>query len=160
MIITPMLELPHVLVGAAIATAVRNPVLALPLALSSHLLLDEIPHWNPHISTELKTRHYLSASSILIIIVDSLLALTIGLVISARALPDTGQFINILACCLLGALPDLLEAPHFFFHLRISVIEKLVHFQKRHQHNSPPLLGLLTQTLVIAASLLVIFSLK
>lgn len=36
----------HALVGGAIATAIPNPVIGLPLAALSHPLLDMIPHWD------------------------------------------------------------------------------------------------------------------
>ena len=49
-----MLETPHVAVGAAIAVAIPNPYLAIPLALASHMILDHTPHWNPHFYTETK----------------------------------------------------------------------------------------------------------
>lgn len=49
-----MLETPHVLIGAAIATKVGNPFLAIPLAFASHFVLETVPHWNPHLNTETK----------------------------------------------------------------------------------------------------------
>jgi hypothetical protein len=53
-LILNVLETPHVVVGAAIATKVANPALAIPLAFASHFVLEKIPHWNPHLNTELK----------------------------------------------------------------------------------------------------------
>lgn len=40
-----MLLSPHILVGAAIATSIPNPLLGLLFAFLSHFLLDRIPHW-------------------------------------------------------------------------------------------------------------------
>ncbi|MFN3653147.1 MAG: hypothetical protein ACK47B_26500 [Armatimonadota bacterium] len=39
-----MTAIPHLLTGAALGARIRNPVVALPLAVASHLLLDAIPH--------------------------------------------------------------------------------------------------------------------
>ena len=36
----------HALVAAAIARAVPNPYLAIPLAITSHFIMDAIPHWD------------------------------------------------------------------------------------------------------------------
>ncbi|OGY30109.1 MAG: hypothetical protein A3F35_03305 [Candidatus Woykebacteria bacterium RIFCSPHIGHO2_12_FULL_45_10] len=41
-----MLSTPHLLVGAAIAKAVPNPLISLPAAFASHFILDTIPHWD------------------------------------------------------------------------------------------------------------------
>jgi len=49
-----VLETPHVVVGAAIATKIANPFISLPLAFASHFLLEKVPHWNPHLNTEKK----------------------------------------------------------------------------------------------------------
>lgn len=38
----------HVLVGSAIALTVRQPAVALPLALASHYVLDALPHFGYH----------------------------------------------------------------------------------------------------------------
>lgn len=43
-----MLGTPHMMTGAAIGKIVRRPHLALPLAFSSHFLLDSIPHMDEH----------------------------------------------------------------------------------------------------------------
>lgn len=41
-----MISLNHVLAGTAIGLAVKQPLLAAPLAFLSHFVLDAIPHWN------------------------------------------------------------------------------------------------------------------
>lgn len=40
-----MISLNHVLTGTAIGLAVKQPALAVPLALASHFVLDAIPHY-------------------------------------------------------------------------------------------------------------------
>jgi len=63
-----VLETPHVVVAAAIAVNVANPALAIPLALGSHFVLEKVPHWNPHLNTELKKFGKVSAQSTNIVI--------------------------------------------------------------------------------------------
>ncbi len=43
-----MLATPHILAGAAVGKAVRNPWIALPVALLSHFALDAMPHLDAH----------------------------------------------------------------------------------------------------------------
>jgi hypothetical protein len=41
-----MTGLNHAVTGAVIATAVKNPAIALPAALLSHFVVDVLPHWD------------------------------------------------------------------------------------------------------------------
>lgn len=40
-----MLITPHALAGATIVVLIPNPVIAIPIAVGSHFILDSIPHW-------------------------------------------------------------------------------------------------------------------
>lgn len=149
-----MLETPHVLIGAAIATAIPNPVVALPLALASHFITEYIPHWNPHLFTELKTLGRVSHRSLTIVTIDASLALAVGTWIALHS----PQPSIVLAACLLAVLPDVLEIPYFFFNWHPKFEERLVLWQRAHQWNVKPILGILTQILVIAISALIIYN--
>ncbi|MDO8487955.1 MAG: hypothetical protein Q7S31_01400 [bacterium] len=153
-----MLELPHTLVGAAIATAIPNPYIALPLALASHFVTDYLPHWNPHINTELKSKGMISSKSRLIILLDSGFALMLGTLIAARFLPDVSRFSVIFFACFLAVAPDVAEIPYYFLGMQnVPLIKKLISWQRGHQWNVRPMLGVLTQAIVVIASLIVIF---
>lgn len=152
-----MLELPHTLVGAAIATAIPDPRISLPLALASHFLTDYVPHWNPHLHTEKTTLGHVSKKSLSIVVLDAGLALVAGLYIASRFLPDTTRFIVILTACFLAVAPDVVEIPFYFLNMKVSWIEKLIAYQRAHQWNVPMFWGILTQVIVIIACLLVIF---
>jgi hypothetical protein len=149
-----MLETPHVLAGAAIATKIPDPLLALPLALASHFILDKVPHWNPHLNTETEKFGHPTRRSTIITAIDSLIALASGSYFAYQALPNTTQAIAILAACFLAVLPDVVEAPYFFLNYRKKIIKNWVLWQRSIQANSPPLPGLLTQLFV---SLTIIF---
>jgi len=152
-----MLELPHVLVGAAIATVIPNPIVSLPMAFLSHFVTDYVPHWNPHINTELKTTGRISMTSKIIIIVDSGLALTLGTLIASQALPDVGKFVVIMAACFLAVSPDVVEIPYYFLGVKnIPFIKKLIDFQRAHQWNVPPVFGIASQVLVCLICLWII----
>lgn len=149
-----MLELPHTLIGAAIAVAIPNPAIALPLALASHFATDYIPHWNPHINTELKAAGKISIRSKTIILIDAGAALMLGTYIAATR----GNFVIIMLACFLAVLPDVAEIPYYFLGIKVNWIEKLIIWQRNHQWNVRPVFGIMFQILVILLSLIVIYS--
>lgn len=149
-----MLETPHALVAAAIAAKIPNPVISLPLAFASHFVLDMTPHWNPHINTELKRDGKVSNKSIAIIGLD--LGLT---TVSTLAIASTSSTpLILLFAAFLGMLPDIIEAPYFFFKNRHPFLLKWLKFQKSIQVDVGIIPGILTQIFVTAAAIWWIFS--
>jgi hypothetical protein len=149
-----MLETPHVIVGAAIATKVVSPALAIPLALASHFVLEKVPHWNPHLNTEKKKFGKVTPRSTKIVLVDIVASTAAALFLASRALPDSGHALTILACGFVAALPDIIEGPYFFLNSKSKFIEKWVAFQKSLQVDVSLLPGLATQALTIIAAFL------
>lgn len=147
-----MLETPHVAVAAAIASKIPNPFISIPLSLASHFILDVTPHWNPHINREIKKYGYPTKKSVAIIRLDSTIALIGGTVIAVHALPNTQQFLNIMLCSLIAVAPDLVEAPYYFLGQKNKTMGKWIAWQKSIQNDAAPFLGLLTQGIVIFAS--------
>lgn len=147
-----VLETPHVAVGAAIASKIPNPFIAVPLAFASHFVLEKVPHWNPHLNTEKKALGKISNNTMKIITIDTLLSLAIGLYVAYLALPDTGRAITVLLACFASALPDIVEAPYFLTKMKSKTIEKWVKFQKSIQTDTDILPGLLTQTVTVIAA--------
>lgn len=149
-----MLETPHVIVGAVIATKVVNPALAIPLAFGSHFLLEKVPHWNPHLNAEMKKYGHPTRNSTLITTADTLLALTTGTFIASRALPNIGYFLTIMASCLAASLPDIVEGPYFFLNFKNKIIQRWVRWQKSIQVDSESIFwGLQTQIITIIFAL-------
>lgn len=144
-----MLETPHVVVGAAIATKIVNPLLAIPLAFLSHFALEKVPHWNPHLNTEKKKYGRITTQSTTIIVADVLLSLVLGGYITSRALPDTGHAVTILLASFAAVLPDVIEAPYFFLNMKSKFIDKWIQFQKAIQNDTSVIPGLLTQVVTI-----------
>lgn len=147
-----VLETPHVVVAAAIATKVANPALAIPLALGSHFILEKVPHWNPHWNTEKKKFGKVTNQTIILVLIDAGIALMAGTYIASLALPNYGLAITVLFASLAGVLPDLIEAPYFFFDKRSKFIDKWILFQKSIQVDTGVIPGLITQTLTIIAA--------
>jgi hypothetical protein len=147
-----VLETPHIIVAAAIAAKAGNPYLALPLALFSHFVLDEVPHWNPKITNKEGDVKRIDPNSMKIIIVDSTLALITGSAIALSYLPDIKKSLLVFACCFLAALPDIVEAPYIFLNYKKEFLRKWLFFQKKHQFNTNMFWGLITQIVTIIAA--------
>ena len=113
-----VLETPHVIVGAAIATKIANPLLSIPLAFGSHFLLDRIPHWNPHLNTEMKKHGKPTKKSSFIVVADVCTALFVGFFIASKAMPDMAHAATILAASFAAVLPDVMEGPYFFLGIK------------------------------------------
>lgn len=148
-----MIELPHTIVGAAIAIKIGNPALALPLALTSHFVLDLVPHWNPHLNREKKQFGRVSARTTRVVAADTFLSLAVGIYMASRVLPDVGHFITVLLGAFFAVLPDVLEGPYFFFGWNIPMIKRLVAFQTSIQLNVSFIPGLISQLIIIGAAL-------
>jgi hypothetical protein len=140
-----VLELPHAIVGATIATKTGNPLLAFPLAFLSNFILDFLPHWNPHLYTELERDGKVSSKSFKIVFVDSTSALIIGSLLALRFYPDFYMIILVLLSCLLAVSADLIEAPFFFLGWRNKYVIKLINLQRRLQWNVSFWPGMLVQ---------------
>lgn len=149
-----MLETPHVAVGAAIATKIPNPLLAVPLAFASHFVMEMVPHWNPHIRTETLKFGHPTKRSTTIIVIDASLALLLGSAVAYQSLPNTGHAITIVAASFASVLPDLAEAPYFFLKKRHEFFNKWISFQKSIQVDTVWYWGLLTQAITIAAAII------
>ncbi len=144
-----MLETPHVALGIAIAVAVPNPLISIPLAFASHFVLDMTPHWNPHLNTETKKYGYLTNKTLLIIGLDLACAAVL------TAFVSKGN-INILLASFASILPDIVEGPYFLLGWKNEFVKKWISFQKSIQSDANIYWGLLTQILVILGALYII----
>ena len=148
-----MLEAPHVLVGIALAEKAGHPLLAIPLALGSHFVLDMLPHWNPHLNTEMRKNGRISDMTRRLIFVDGVISLAVIAYFTYRALPDSFLAGTILLSAFAAVFPDLMEAPYFFFKKKTNLLERSIKFQKAIQTDAGPVFGILTQIAVCALSL-------
>jgi hypothetical protein len=153
-----MLSTPHAVVGAAIAASVSNPALGLPLAFVSHFVLDKVPHYNPHLNTELKENGKVTKKSTKLILFDITLAFIMSLAIASTALPDIGRFIVIMLGALMGILPDLIEAPYYFLRKKSDFVLKWIKFQKSIQTDTSIVPGMATQVVTVIATLIWVYN--
>lgn len=148
-----MLETPHVVLGAAIATKIPNPFIAIPLAFVSHFVLDKVPHWNPHLYTETQKSGHPSKVSTAIAISDIGLSLIMGFWFAGRYLPDYQKSAIVLACCLASVAPDVVKYPYYYFKMRFKTLVAWVKFERSLQVDTSFYPGMLTQLLTILASI-------
>ena len=153
-----MLETPHVAVGAAIASKIPNPFIAIPLSFLSHFALELVPHWNPHLNTEIKKHGKLTKRTLRVIAIDVAASLFVGGVVAYRVFPDTAHAATILLSCFAAALPDILESPYFLFGVKNRVLDKWIRFQKLLQNDADLPYGLITQGIVFVATIFWIVS--
>ena len=146
-----MLETPHVTVGAAIASKIPNPLIAIPLAFASHFVLERVPHWNPHLNREIKKFGKVTTLSTVIVIADVATSLIIGFYFASQKSINNTHYLAILASSFASVLPDVIEGPYFYLKVRGKLIERWISFQKSLQEDAPIVPGLATQILTILA---------
>ncbi len=106
----------HAIVGAAIATQISNPFVALPVAFFSHFVCDKLPHWD--VMTDKKK------SKSLIVIesgIDVVLSLALVWLIFISFLKFTNPAL-LFTSAFAAQLPDWLEVPYSIFKIKIPLV--------------------------------------
>lgn len=146
-----MLLTPHSTLGSTIAKKINNPFLSLPLVFLTHFLADTIiPHWNPHIYTELEKNKTIGRKNFAIILADFLLSLLLSFSFASKALPDAKKAVIIFSGGIVAILPDFFEIPFYFVGSRNKWLVKYVKFHHRHQIDVSFIPGMAIQIAIIA----------
>ena len=141
---------PHTLVGVTIASKIPNPLIAIPLAVLSHFLLDATPHWTTTISTR--------GRDFYIFLTDFGLGFVLGLIFAFRAEAFSPEFWLVISCAAAANLPDAIRFPHYFYGYNSKLFWLTERFHRwvdqDVRHNTPFFgmmgFGILTQVLVVA----------
>jgi len=120
-----MILAPHLLLGAAIASKVQNPVLAIILALLSHYLLDFIPHIEYDIKN-IKERRWRNAGAEVRNVLFDFLAGILLIFFST----NSGPLIYI--CAFVALIPDFLTFLNIALPNKILNLHDLMHRRKIH----------------------------
>lgn len=123
----------HVLTGALLGFAIQQPIIAIPLAVASHFVLDALPHYG---NKNLASRRFK-----LILGADMLCA---GLVLIVLMLLQPAYWQLAVVCGIAGASPDLMWLPGWLrliysvpkrklngimlFHKNIQWAERAAHY--------------------------------
>lgn len=142
-----MLNVVHVTAAAAIVTVVPNPMISLPLALVSHIILDTIPHWNWSPGKGMVGK--------LASVNDGFLAIILTL---GFALLMDRSWVMLVAGAL-SMLPDVIQAPYHFWGWQPKPLRLFIDWERRRQRWGwmKPWMGIGTQVVVAVISLAIIF---
>lgn len=122
----------HVITGIVLASAIKQPAIALPLAFISHFILDALPHFGNHKLTHGKIQNFSIYLAVDMAVAASLLMVTFFLA------PQGWQ--AMLAAGILAASPDLMWIPKYVSMLKSKPEPKknwIKNFHSRIQHESP-----------------------
>ncbi len=144
-----MLTTPHSMAGAAIGALLPNPIVVIPLSIGSHFVLDSIPHWQETLAPYIPTK-----KTYIRIPIDIALAITLVWLV-AHWQP------NHISTIWLGATmanaPDLDVIMVLVPRLKQGLLKKYWDWHCKIQQETSSMWGVLTQLIVIAASLAVVY---
>lgn len=149
------------MVGTAIAVAVSNPYIAVPLAFASHFLGDLVPHWDffSNTTSEEKTKGW----RVLGVMADLTIGVGLGAMFTFFALwklQNTPLALNIFLCGIASVLPDVLIGPYVYRTNGVNFLSYWAHkIQSKMQFPAPLPWGIVSQIIVSLASFAVIANL-
>jgi hypothetical protein len=151
----------HALVAGAIARAVPNPYLAIPLAITSHFIIDAIPHWD--LGADWRDRSKTVTG--LLAVSETVLGITLAYFLF-RGKVETPLLLSTIVA---SELPDWLEAPWYIFfanHNKHGIskhagfwerISYRIYRRENAFHSKADLpLGIITQVVAVAFFLLLL----
>lgn len=115
----------HAVIGTVISATISNPVIAIPLAIVSHLAADSFPHWDAgtHYKEKSKERFFLEA------VIDVLLGFFLAYLLIKFLFPQTNLvYAFILIIC--AQLFDWLWAPEVFFNTKLPFLKWAIDFSE------------------------------
>ncbi|MBI3486344.1 hypothetical protein HY025_05410 [Candidatus Daviesbacteria bacterium] len=136
----------HALVGGAIAATIPDPVLGVSLALTSHIVLDMVPHWDFGWGWRKKTK--------LKFFLEAAFDLCLGFILSYLIFGQRVNFGYFVTCVLASEALDIIEAPYWFLNWRFPPFSWIYKFMSSIQGKAKLPWGIVTQ--VVAVFLLVI----
>jgi hypothetical protein len=95
----------HVLTGSVIAAAIQQPLIALPLALLSHVICDALPHFGKHPKLKQTSHNF-----VIYLATDCGIA---AFILLAILMLKPAYWPLLIACGILAALPDVLWLPQY-----------------------------------------------
>lgn len=144
----------HAVIGVVIAAAVSNPVLAIPLAVVSHVAADLFPHWDPGTNRDKKSYNKFFSGAV----VDVLSSLIITFLLIVFIFPKIDllyAYIIVFAAQFL----DWASAPYVFFKVKTpSIFYWVYKFQKTFDNRLDKPWGVIGQVAVLIG-LVVLFKL-
>jgi purine-cytosine permease-like protein len=109
------------LAGAVVAVGIRNPFLIVPLAITSHFVLDVLPHFGVHRHDSAKRNKHPLFQYVLCIDILLTIALLVAL---PFMLQDAVASWVLLLGMILAFAPDLVWIHHFYYERRYKKVRQ------------------------------------
>ena len=144
----------HALASSLLAEKIKNPLLAYPLILAIHFLMDSIPHWDfgAYAGDELPKKGQIKSGNKRFKL-GLLGALDLSMVVLGSWLIFRNKLLTnpfLIGGILVGLLPDFLEVPPLFLNWRPFPLNKLEEFHSRKVHREAKfILGLIPQIIIL-----------
>lgn len=136
----------HALVGGAIAAAIPDPSIGLPLAAISHPLMDLIPHWDVGFNWRKTPKLKLFR--------DSVLDLTLGVILAYLLFGQQVNLLYFIGAVFFSEVWDLLEAPYWFLKWDFPPFSWIYEFGHMIQNKATPPFGIITQIITVGVIIL------
>jgi hypothetical protein len=140
----------HAVIGTVIAASIANPLIAIPVALGSHILADLFPHWDTATHWRTKGKKRLFIDSIL----DGILAILSTIFLVYFVFPGTDLMYTFIIV-FFALLPDIGTAPYLFFGWNYPPFTWFYRFQKHFDHRLDKPWGVIGQIAVCLALVLI-----
>ncbi|MFH1187024.1 MAG: hypothetical protein V1697_02515 [Candidatus Levyibacteriota bacterium] len=134
----------HAVIGAVIAAKIGNPALAIPIAFTSHIVADMVPHWDPATNRNNKGKARLLLDSSM----DVFLSFAIAYLLTYYLFPET-SILYLFLIVGFSQLLDWLTAPYYFFNINLPPFNWSYHFQKKFDRKLDKPWGIITQAVVV-----------
>ncbi len=155
-----MLLTPHTVVGVAIAMAIPNPLIAVPVAFVFHFLGDLVPHWDFYSNTKREER--LEGWRPMAVMGEMAIGVAVGVYFTLHALwvmHNPALSLNIFLCGIASVLPDVITGPSIYIKGIDSIFDFVHKLQHKLQFQAPLPWGVISQFAVMGLCLLLIASL-
>lgn len=140
----------HAVIGTIIAAKVTNPLMAIPLAVLSHIAADIFPHWDTATNIDKKGKKRAIFDSFLDVILGFLLSYAIIFFL----FPQT-NLLYVLMLILVSQSPDWVMAPYYLFHIKLPLSKWTYLLQKSFNNSLDKPWGIITQVAVLILLLII-----
>lgn len=135
----------HALVGGAIAAAIPDPAIGIPLSAISHPLMDMIPHWDFGLGWKNKSK--------LILFLQSFGDLIFGVILTFILFGNSTNHLYLFLCILMSESWDILQMPYLLFNWKFP-FSFFYHFGHHTNRKAKMPWGVLTQVITIVVVVL------
>ena len=131
----------HAVIGVVIAATIPNPVIAIPLAVGSHVLADLFPHWDAGTNRNKKSKDRFAMEAV----ADVILSLAITFFMVIYLFPQTSLMYAYI-CVFAAQFFDWASAPYLFLKIKHpSIFEWFYNLQKHFDNRLDRPWGLIGQ---------------